>query len=302
MDTCIYYQNVRGLRTKSHNFYCNTKNYEYKIIALTETFLCDGIQSSEYFDHNYVTYRRDRVSRNTPGGGVLLAVHDSIVSCEQLNWRSSAEDLWVSVKISGKESMCHLCCVYLPPRDDDALIAFVNNTVEICNSHPNDIILIFGDFNVPDAVWTRQPPNINLKPSGDSLRITNITEMASFGGLLQFSDMCNDGYNVLDLVYCNQYHAVLGIERCDDSLTPEDIYHPSFIIKVNVINTNYIKKGTIRSYNFNKGNYDKINDDLLNYDWKTVFAPLNTNASIDIFYNVLNNLILLYIPKKRNIQ
>lgn len=33
----IYYQNVRGLRTKSKKFLCNSSSFDYKVIVLTET-------------------------------------------------------------------------------------------------------------------------------------------------------------------------------------------------------------------------------------------------------------------------
>lgn len=49
----LFYQNVRGLRSKSKEFFLATSAANFDIIALTETWLTDGHNSSEYFPSNY---------------------------------------------------------------------------------------------------------------------------------------------------------------------------------------------------------------------------------------------------------
>lgn len=50
----VYYQNARGMRTKTNIFYRNVCSNNYDIILLTETWLVDGIADSELFDCRYV--------------------------------------------------------------------------------------------------------------------------------------------------------------------------------------------------------------------------------------------------------
>ncbi|KAG5881010.1 hypothetical protein JTB14_027410 [Gonioctena quinquepunctata] len=57
----IYYQNTRRLRTKTSTFYENPLLEEYDIIGLTETWLCEGIHTSELFDERYTVVRKTEV-------------------------------------------------------------------------------------------------------------------------------------------------------------------------------------------------------------------------------------------------
>jgi hypothetical protein len=61
----IYYQNVRGLCTKTHEFYLSslssTSNFD--IIALTETWLNDSVSDGELLDlDRFNVFRKDRNS------------------------------------------------------------------------------------------------------------------------------------------------------------------------------------------------------------------------------------------------
>lgn len=67
----IYYQNVRGLRSKTVPFYLGILAGNWDIIALTETWLVDSISNGELFPPFYQVFRRDRsVARtgHTRGG------------------------------------------------------------------------------------------------------------------------------------------------------------------------------------------------------------------------------------------
>lgn len=71
----IYYQNVNGLRSKTHDFYLSVCNCDFDVLMLTETSLNDSFCNSELFDVvEYSVFRRDRDYANTnqnKGGGVL---------------------------------------------------------------------------------------------------------------------------------------------------------------------------------------------------------------------------------------
>lgn len=94
----IYYQNTRGLRTKTHIFKRNLLLGSYDIVSVTESWLLEGIFDNELIDNRYFVWRRDRdyaLTKQTLGGGVLLAVRRELDAVERPEWRSSAEDLWV---------------------------------------------------------------------------------------------------------------------------------------------------------------------------------------------------------------
>lgn len=73
----VYYQNVRGLRSKTKNLFLASSSSDYCIIALSETWLNSDISNSELFDQNFDVHRCDRsplTSSKSVGGGVLIAV------------------------------------------------------------------------------------------------------------------------------------------------------------------------------------------------------------------------------------
>lgn len=56
------------------------------VYSLTETWLKPDILSSEYFDYNYVVFRKDRDEPNPSlirGGGILIAVSTRF-SCDDI--------------------------------------------------------------------------------------------------------------------------------------------------------------------------------------------------------------------------
>lgn len=79
----VYYQNTRGLRSKTGDFLRNVYLNSYDIISLTETWLTEGVFDNEIFDNRYVIWRRDRnysQTQQTRGGGVLLAVRRDLMA------------------------------------------------------------------------------------------------------------------------------------------------------------------------------------------------------------------------------
>ncbi|XP_058813429.1 uncharacterized protein LOC131677318 [Topomyia yanbarensis] len=56
----MYYQNVRGLRTKIDELFVAASDAEHDVIILTETWLNDEINSLQLFGPRYSVYRNDR--------------------------------------------------------------------------------------------------------------------------------------------------------------------------------------------------------------------------------------------------
>ena len=98
----VTYQNTRGLNSKTHEFFKSVSNCECQRIAVTETWLQDGVYNHELFNDNYVLFRKDRrldIMDVTRGGGVLLGVrHDITASKVDL---SVIEDLIPVIDILG---------------------------------------------------------------------------------------------------------------------------------------------------------------------------------------------------------
>lgn len=151
----IYYQNVRGLRSKTKTIYCASVQSDFDIICLTETYLNDGVFDGEVMCDDYQVFRRDRsstASDRRDGGGVLIATRCDLEVALMPGLCSDAEDLWVSVTC--RDGCFLLCCVYLPPGDVRAFECFLSALESVSVNHPDSTILICGDFNVPRLSWS----------------------------------------------------------------------------------------------------------------------------------------------------
>ena len=70
--------NIRSLVNKLSRFQSFVYTFNFCIICITETWLSDYICDGEILPAGYILYRKDRPSR---GGGVLIAVKESLFSC-----------------------------------------------------------------------------------------------------------------------------------------------------------------------------------------------------------------------------
>ncbi|GBN58499.1 putative RNA-directed DNA polymerase from transposon BS [Araneus ventricosus] len=113
----ISQENVRGLRTKTVEFFSSVASVEYDVICVTETWLCEDIDSWHLFDDRYLVYRKDRGSSSNSsrrGGGVLVAIKKCLSSRKLDVPGLDLEAIWISVKLNYSKNML-LCVVYFPP-------------------------------------------------------------------------------------------------------------------------------------------------------------------------------------------
>lgn len=93
----VYYQNVRGLRTKLNEFLLNSMGNYHDLLFISESWLNDNINDSELVDINhYSVFRRDRCASDCAkkdGGGVFVAVRNNLNPVRLLNFQSGAEDV-----------------------------------------------------------------------------------------------------------------------------------------------------------------------------------------------------------------
>lgn len=198
----IYYQNVRGLKTKTHNFYRNVCCTNYDIIALTETWLNCYVTDRELFHKNYTVYRRDRVnSDKKDGGGILLAVSNKLTSKHMVSLESVCEDLWVIIDIPSCDNVTSklaVCVAYLaPPVQRCTLDAFINN----CNRflvNWDGYTCILGDFNLSQINWNM----LENDQSGATLPLLcqDLVDFTYVNNLKQLNSVPNSKGKILDLV------------------------------------------------------------------------------------------------------
>jgi len=120
----MYYQNVRGLRTKLVSLRCSVPSFlNYDILVLTETWLTPDIDDSELGFTGYQLFRLDRNSENSPhsrGGGVLLAVKSALNPQPITTNVNNVEQIFVLLSLNSVPII--IGSIYLPPSTPLAII------------------------------------------------------------------------------------------------------------------------------------------------------------------------------------
>lgn len=292
----FFYQNVRGLRTKTNTFYNNISASSYDILLITESWLCDGILDSELSGDEYDVFRRDRGSL---GGGVMTLCASQLCACVRSEWeRPDTECLWVTVpaRALGTKYNLHIANVYLPPDCD--IQARTQQLVEVVglvvDKHPNDYLMVAGDFNLPCIDWSTGDP-VFLRKGSVALQnsaLFLINEL-SLLGLTQYNYLKNSHDNTLDLIFSN---FSMELTKADLPAVKEDAYHPAVSINATDILIPEFKPMKRRKYQFQKADYTSLNDHFLNVDWSFIGFMTETEEVVDKFYSLLNEAVDCHVP------
>lgn len=112
----LYYQNVRGLRTKLRDFYITSSYCTADVLCISESWLNDTISDGNVVCDMYKIFRKDRdltTSIKLRGGGVFIAVKNHISADILPVQHEEVEHIFVKLKYNSETIV--ICCVYLPP-------------------------------------------------------------------------------------------------------------------------------------------------------------------------------------------
>lgn len=305
----IYYQNVRGLRTKTSYLYRNVVLNSYDIICLKETWLLEGISNSELFDDRYIVFRRDRdyeKTGETMGGGVLIAVRREIIAESRGEWWSNAEDLWVTLTLHCRRPRVayklHVCAVYICDENTGntmmkQLETFSDNMSDIVVKNPCDKFLIMGDFNMPNLTWKVSDGNSFY--IADCLQgpvQQNLFDDLNLCNLSQYNNIFNCNNRLLDLIFSNND---VTIARCQNPLSKLDAtHHPALCISADFVQLHQLKPRPFTKYLYHSGDYDVIISKLDAIDWQHELHGKSLEDAVSFFYSTLNDLRTNHIPSK----
>lgn len=266
----------------------------YDVILISETWLCDSINSSEYFPSSYNIIRCDRrfdaVGRAT-GGGVLLGLHNSILydvlDTSHLGACAPLIDLVLCKCVFGSQVLL-IGVIYIPPDlHRDVLESFLDALQMILLDRP---ILLVGDFNSPEFC-----DHATVMPSSSSL---NLTEFCNSLDLKQINWVRNEHGRILDLVLSN-LSSRTEILHDENPFVPEDSYHPALSITTNLMYNRLpqFMSGRVPRYNYNKVNYDILINILSGTDWSVLDAHTDVDRALSFFYSRLYSALDLSVPK-----
>ncbi|XP_055605325.1 uncharacterized protein LOC129753526 [Uranotaenia lowii] len=304
----VFYQNVRGLRTKIDDFFTALHTDFHDVIVLTETWLNEEINSLQLFGQHYSVYRKDRdplTSGKKSGGGVLIAIANRLSSESIPLTHNDLEH--ICVKIAFSQHSLYIGAVYLSPdistsesvigRNLDAFSAII----EQMQCH--DELIIFGDYNQPQLNWKRHddgscyPDPTTSKFSSSS---TVLIDRMSTLNLVQINSVSNENKRTLDLVLVDRHKVKNFITTtAAEGLVPIDKHHPPLVTSVEIrCFQSFCEPIEAPSLNFRKANFTLLNELLRSVDWSDLAEAGSIDDAVAHFSSTVNSFLQQTVPLK----
>lgn len=298
MKLKVYYQNVRGLRTKTNDIRRSILINDYDLIILSETWLHEHVFDGELFDNRYQVYRNDRdpsITNKSRGGGCLIAVKRSIHSRRIPDFEIGQEDIWVAVDhVDGTKSFFNVkyinCKSKLP-----IYKLHLHQINDIINERePNSSFYLFGDYNLNSSVtWVSRSECdcVCVATSLEGEIPHAIVDMQSLTNIEQFNYVRNKIGRTLDLVLSNVDPECIRLKHAECPLVNEDLHHPALSISLDASPIRCIGEKRSRKPNFFTANYLELAAKLVLLNWVSLFSTLNANECLEKFNEILKRLV-----------
>ena len=307
----IYYQNVRGLRTKIDDFFLTVAECDYDVVVLTETWLDLHVNSVQLFGNVFTVYRCDRNRQNsskTRGGGVLIAISRRLTSyadptlvCDTL------EQLWV--KITTAERNISIGVIYLPP-DRKADVNSIEDHIRSIGSiasclNPNDLSLLFGDYNQPNLVWSQLSDgtvSVDYLQSHTSAASCALIDGLNLHNLIQMNYVTNVNNHILDLVLTDNA-TLCELHEVSAPLVPLDSNHPALELTVKLAPpVQFEDLPDLPNLDFRRADAESLCLAISQIDWQLLESNPPVDDAIDFFNSAIKNAFDSCVPPCRPIR
>lgn len=296
MSVSIYYQNTRGLRSKTHEFYNSASDCSFEIIVITESWLDSSIDDLEILPSSFNVLRSDRdfgLTGRRTGGGVLIGLSDAfkyeIIDTSTFRDLVPLVDI-VLCKLLFKPAPFYVAAVYIPPDiSRQQFEEFFDYLGILVLDKP---FIILGDFNLPNYV-------------SDPLGCAKCNYFQSFLSMHhfhQFNTVTNCNGRLLDLVLSNLKSDV-GVSADDLPFVAIDPHHPPLAVSLDLhghgSNTSAFPSNDNIRYNFRRADFTALYSELGGVDWSTLEAFNDVDAALQHFYSILYQACDEYVPKSK---
>ncbi|XP_055542698.1 uncharacterized protein LOC129728290 [Wyeomyia smithii] len=307
----LYYQNVRGLRTKIDDFFISVSDAEIDVVILTETWLNDRFHSPQLFGTGYNVYRNDRdpvCTGKARGGGVLIAVSKRYNSTESVKRDvvsdSDIEQLWVNVN-GGNRIIC-LGVIYIPPEfstSSKSVDRHIDCAFKVSEKlGPQDFHILFGDYNQPGLRWNCSSKKVQLDLLNSTFTTANsaLVDGMALLDMHQINPFTNNRDRAFDLVFAN----INAVNQCEVMLPPEavtkvDPLHPPVLVTLSCPPlVRYNEAPEDREFDFFRTDFAKLNEALHSADWSFLDSN-DINMAVTLFNQRLLSLFREFVPRPR---
>lgn len=291
----IYYQNVRGLRTKLDYFRNNLLASTSDLFAITESGCSESIQDAEIVPPGYNILRCDRADGRKQGGALLVATHR--FELRQLPILDASIDTCVFEMICAtvhlnKRFLFVCCVVYIPPGSSENDYMLLFRIIEKLCVRYGEVIVI-GDFNLYSC-----PANIS-----------NYFEcFLSYCEFTQSNTVPNHLGRQLDLVLSAGISGGVTVVAADEALVPVDAHHPPLAVSVRPAAAPTTSPAVARDssahhirpqWNWNRADFQLLYSRILSIDWSMMYGMHDLEEMLNFFYDNINCTINGCVPRKK---
>lgn len=274
---------------------------EYDVIVITETWLSDDINSSEFFDNCYNVYRCDRIflpTASKKGGGVLIAVKADFSSrIIALNCFGTIEQLCVEVSFSCdfKRSIFFIVS-YIPPNSSNDIYQNHLDNIDYIQSLTSNAqeVFVLGDFNLKDITWLLED-NILLPFNKKSDNDENVTSFFLAHCLNQINNFKNDIGRILDLIFISN-DLRTSCNLCLNPISRNTVHHKAIVITFEFYIFEKEPHFPTKSYNFVIGDYAAINNYFATVDWSLIFSYIEPTQIHQFLIDKIDYAVSLNVP------
>ena len=174
---------------------------------------------------------------------------------------------------------------------------FIDNFIKRYNGDDKLSLLIFGDFNFPNIVWSE-----NLIPEYDTPSQVCLKDLIDNYFLAQYIHQNTRGSNILDLFLTNNPNVVQHVNVQEVNFSDHclvEIYTSFFASNLGTCKNSNSFLNTEKSaidfsqINLNTTNFEQVNSKLSKIDWDKVFSG-SVEGIPDIFNTIVFNTLLEY--------
>ena len=285
--------NCNGLKSasKKSQFQALIDQHRPDIVLGCESKLGNSISTHSVFPSDFNVFRKDR---DEHGGGVFVAVHNSLIVSNCPEFDVDCELLWCSLQFTNAKPL-FIASFYRPPnnrkQDLDQLRQSLSKLMtQHRRSHPN--IIIGGDFNLPDINWesgtTTNPCTSNHQELLDLLLENSLSQV-----IREVTRPASS--NILDLLITSNPALVSDVNVLP-GISDHDII--SFTFSGNL---KFAPKPSRKIFQFHKANQEGLSEAVRNFSTEFL-ASSPELSSVDENWikilNFLNECIKDFIPSK----
>ena len=202
--------NCNGLKSasKQANFRATIAQHKPDVIFGCESKLDSDCSTYSIFPSNYMVFRKDR---DKHGGGVFLAIDNSLTVSACPDFDVDSELQWCSIQLANSKPL-FLCSYYCPPNNRAASLAGLHDSLsKLMSKHRRrqPIIVVAGDFNHPNINWDLQSTTDPASAASHQRLLDILLQFSLFQTVRDVTRPASD--NILDLVVTTNPALVLDL-------------------------------------------------------------------------------------------